>query len=52
MAVIKPSRNKKKDTDELRDFLNIKAEQFNSADFIEHDPIAIPHQQADETDGR
>jgi uncharacterized protein (TIGR02757 family) len=44
MPVIKSSHDKKKDTDELRDFLNIKAEQFNSADFIEHDPIAIPHQ--------
>lgn len=29
--------------DELRDFLNEKADQYNNADFIENDPLQIPH---------
>jgi uncharacterized protein (TIGR02757 family) len=31
------------DRDELRDFLNEKVLQYNHPDFIEHDPIQIPH---------
>ncbi|WP_410674000.1 TIGR02757 family protein [Chryseobacterium sp. X308] len=29
--------------EELRDFLNEKADQYNAPDFIENDPIQIPH---------
>ncbi|ASW74218.1 hypothetical protein IQ37_15790 [Chryseobacterium piperi] len=29
--------------DELRDFLNEKADQYNNTDFIENDPLQIPH---------
>lgn len=29
--------------EELRDFLNEKADQYNAPDFIENDPIKIPH---------
>ena len=29
---------------ELKEFLDYKAEQYESADFIESDPIQIPHQ--------
>ncbi|MBE4949583.1 TIGR02757 family protein [Chryseobacterium culicis] len=29
--------------DELKDFLNEKADQYNAPDFIENDPIQIPH---------
>jgi hypothetical protein len=29
---------------EIFDFLNQKAEQYNHTDFIELDPISIPHQ--------
>jgi uncharacterized protein (TIGR02757 family) len=29
---------------EIKDYLDIKAEQFNCSDFIETDPIFIPHQ--------
>ncbi|WP_407298176.1 TIGR02757 family protein [Chryseobacterium sp. HR92] len=29
--------------EELRDFLNEKADQYNTPDFIENDPIQIPH---------
>jgi uncharacterized protein (TIGR02757 family) len=29
--------------EDLRDFLNEKAEKYNRPDFIEHDPISIPH---------
>ncbi len=28
---------------ELKDFLDVKADQFNRPDFIAHDPIQIPH---------
>lgn len=28
---------------ELKEFLDIKVEQYNNADFIPHDPIQIPH---------
>jgi len=31
-------------TDELRDFLNLKVEQYNRPEFIQNDPIVIPHQ--------
>ncbi len=44
MHSLKPSGSRKKSTEDLRDFLDTKAMQFNSTDFIEHDPIAIPHQ--------
>ncbi|RYY11432.1 MAG: DUF2400 family protein, partial [Chitinophagaceae bacterium] len=27
----------------LKDFLDIKVAQYNRPDFIEHDPICIPH---------
>ncbi|MEM6316982.1 MAG: TIGR02757 family protein [Bacteroidota bacterium] len=30
--------------EELRDFLNTKATDYNTPDFIENDPISIPHQ--------
>lgn len=30
--------------DELKDFLDFKANQYNRPDFIENDPIVIPHQ--------
>jgi uncharacterized protein (TIGR02757 family) len=29
--------------DELKDFLNEKSDQYNNYDFIEHDPVQIPH---------
>ncbi|MBC7861737.1 MAG: TIGR02757 family protein [Bacteroidia bacterium] len=28
---------------QLKEFLDLKTEQFNSASFIEHDPVSIPH---------
>jgi uncharacterized protein (TIGR02757 family) len=34
----------KKSFEELKEFLDEKAEQFNTPDFIELDPISIPHQ--------
>jgi len=33
-----------KSFEELKDFLDEKADQFNKPDFIESDPISIPHQ--------
>ena len=30
-------------SDQLADFLNSKVEQFNQPDFIDNDPIVIPH---------
>ncbi|HEY0769290.1 MAG TPA: TIGR02757 family protein [Sphingobacteriaceae bacterium] len=30
--------------EKLKDFLDFKADQYNSPDFIENDPIVIPHQ--------
>jgi len=30
--------------DELKSFLDFKAEQFETPDFIAFDPISIPHQ--------
>ena len=30
-------------TDEVKDFLNEKVIQYNCPDFIEHDPVSIPH---------
>lgn len=30
-------------TDELKDFLNLKVEEYNRPEFIENDPIVIPH---------
>lgn len=32
-----------KNLDRLKDFLDQKSEQFNKPEFIEHDPISIPH---------
>jgi len=29
---------------DLKDFLNLKVEQYNNKKFIETDPIQIPHQ--------
>ena len=29
--------------DEVRDFLEEKADEYNTAEFIEHDPISVPH---------
>ncbi len=29
--------------EQLRDFLNVKADFYNNQNFIEHDPISIPH---------
>jgi hypothetical protein len=34
---------KKLQLDQLRDFLNEKAWQYNNKNFIESDPISIPH---------
>jgi uncharacterized protein (TIGR02757 family) len=34
---------KKLQLDQLRDFLNEKARQYNNKNFIESDPISIPH---------
>jgi len=31
-------------TKELKDFLDFKAEQYENIDFIDNDPIKIPHQ--------
>ncbi len=31
-------------TNELKAFLDLKSEQYNSADFIKDDPISVPHQ--------
>jgi len=28
---------------ELKDFLDYKVAQYNKPDFVEHDPISIPH---------
>jgi uncharacterized protein (TIGR02757 family) len=30
--------------EEVRDFLEEKADEYNTAEFIEHDPISVPHQ--------
>lgn len=30
-------------TDEVKDFLNKKVIQYNCPDFVEHDPVSIPH---------
>lgn len=38
------SWKKKFSYDEMRDFLELKYEQFNRPGFIENDPVAIPHQ--------
>ncbi|HDZ40943.1 MAG TPA: TIGR02757 family protein [Bacteroidetes bacterium] len=38
------SWKKKFSFDEMRDFLELKYEQFNHPGFIENDPVAIPHQ--------
>jgi uncharacterized protein (TIGR02757 family) len=31
------------DKEEIRSFLNFKADQYNNPKFIEHDPVSIPH---------
>jgi len=36
--------------EELKDFLDVKAEQYNHPDFIELDPIQIPHLYRDKED--
>ncbi len=36
-------KRKKMVGDELKSFLDKKVQQYNSLDFIEHDPISIPH---------
>ena len=35
---------------DIRDFLNEKAEKYNHPDFIETDPIQIPHLFSDKND--
>ena len=35
---------------ELKEFLDIKVEQYNTPDFIPHDPIQIPHLFTDKKD--
>ena len=36
--------------EELKDFLNEKSDYYNQRDFIEHDPVGIPHQFAKKQD--
>ena len=36
--------------DDLKGFLDLKVEQFNQPDFIENDPISIPHQYSKKQD--
>ena len=37
-------------TDEIKDFLEAKVLQFNTIDFIEDDPISIPHRYTEKED--